>query len=65
MRAWPFACDGRDDGLRDVLIGLSDGKVHLFEGGKNLPGRFSSTDSRVNRLARAAFRRANRPGGRP
>jgi hypothetical protein len=31
-RSRPFVCDWTEDGLRDVLIGASDGKVHLYQG---------------------------------
>jgi hypothetical protein len=31
-RSRPFVCDWTDDGVRDVLIGISDGKVRLYQG---------------------------------
>lgn len=35
-RSRPYVCDWTGDGMPDVLIGASDGKVHLFQGNLNV-----------------------------
>jgi hypothetical protein len=37
-RSRPFVCDWDDDGLNDLLVGGSDGLVHLYMGGGGVSG---------------------------
>jgi hypothetical protein len=39
-RSRQFACDWTGDGALDVLIGASDGNVHLYQGVPDVPGDF-------------------------